>query len=76
MTMIDATAVQNALNRIRPYLQRDGGDIELVEVDETRARVRLVGACAGCPSAAVTLHLGVEQWLREEIPGLEGVLLA
>ena len=72
-TMIDDTTVQAALNRIRPFLQRDGGDIELVSVADTRARVRLTGNCAGCPSAAVTLYLGVESFLREVIPELEGI---
>lgn len=72
-TMIDDTTVQAALNRIRPFLQRDGGDIELVSVADNRARVRLTGNCAGCPSAAVTLYLGVESFLREVIPELEGI---
>jgi Fe-S cluster biogenesis protein NfuA len=71
--MIDDTTVQAALNRIRPFLQRDGGDIELVSVADNRARVRLTGNCAGCPSAAVTLYLGVESFLREVIPELEGI---
>ena len=61
--MIDDATVQAALNRIRPFLQRDGGDIELVSVADNRARVRLTGNCAGCPSAAVTLYLG-----RGELP--------
>ena len=71
--MIDDSQVQSALNRIRPFMQRDGGDIELVGVSENRARVRLTGNCAGCPSASVTLYLGVETYLREQIPGLEGI---
>jgi Fe-S cluster biogenesis protein NfuA len=71
--MIDDATVQAALNRIRPFMQRDGGDIELVGVADNRARVRLTGNCAGCPSAAVTLYLGVENFLREVIPELEGI---
>ena len=71
--MIDDSQVQSALNRIRPFMQRDGGDIELLGVSENRARVRLTGNCAGCPSASVTLYLGVETYLREQIPGLEGI---
>lgn len=71
--VIDEATVQAALNRIRPFMQRDGGDIELVGVSENRARVRLTGNCAGCPSAAVTLYLGVESFLRELIPELEGI---
>jgi Fe-S cluster biogenesis protein NfuA len=70
---VDTATVQAALNRIRPFLQRDGGDIELVGVVDNRARVRLTGNCAGCPSAAVTLYFGVEAFLREQIPDLEGI---
>lgn len=69
----DCATVQAALDRIRPFLQRDGGDIELLGVFERRARVRLTGNCAGCPSAAVTLFLGVETYLREQVPELEGI---
>jgi Fe-S cluster biogenesis protein NfuA len=69
----EESAVQAALDRIRPFLQRDGGDIELLGVVEHRARVRLTGNCAGCPSAAVTLFLGVETYLREQVPELEGI---
>lgn len=69
----DDAAVQAALDRIRPFLQRDGGDIELLGIVERRARVRLTGNCAGCPSAAVTLFLGVETYLREQVPELEGI---
>lgn len=69
----DETQVQTALDRIRPFLQRDGGDIELLGVVDRRARVRLTGNCAGCPSAAVTLFLGVETYLREQVPQLDGI---
>lgn len=71
----DRAQVQAALDRIRPFMQRDGGDIELVGVVDRRARVRLTGNCAGCPSAAVTLYLGVETYLREQVPDLEGILV-
>ena len=69
----DDATVQAALDRIRPFMQRDGGDIELLGVFDRRARVRLTGNCAGCPSAAVTLFLGVETYLREQVPDLEGI---
>jgi Fe-S cluster biogenesis protein NfuA len=59
--------------KIRPMLQADGGDIELVAVEGKRVKVKLKGACAGCPGAAMTLKMGVEQALKEEIPELEGV---
>jgi Fe-S cluster biogenesis protein NfuA len=60
--------VASILERVRPLLQADGGDIVLLEVVGTKARVRLAGKCAGCPSAALTLHLGVEMAIKEEIP--------
>ena len=56
--------VAAALEKIRPALQADGGDIELLEVIGRNARVRLVGACLGCPSAQVTLQAGVQAFLR------------
>ena len=61
--------VEATINKIRPYLQRDGGDIELIDfnpVDKV-AKVRLQGACHGCPGAQMTLKLGVERTLREEV---------
>jgi len=60
--------------QIRPALQGDGGDIELVALDGRVAQVRLTGACNGCPSSSVTLKMGVEALLREEFPDLEGVV--
>lgn len=69
--MIDQ--VKAALERIRPELQRDGGDIELVQVEGPVVKVRLVGACAGCPMSMMTLKEGVERILREEIPEIERV---
>lgn len=66
--------VRAAIEEIRPNLQADGGDIELITITpELRARVRLVGACSGCPSAAYTLHYGVENYLRECVPELKGI---
>jgi len=61
--------VQAALDKIRPALQADGGDVELVEVcDDGVVKVRLVGACRGCPMSQMTLANGVERVLKEEIP--------
>lgn len=66
--------VREAIEEIRPNLQADGGDIELITITpELKARVRLVGACSGCPSAAYTLHHGVENYLRECVPELKGI---
>ena len=60
--------VEAVLGRVRPFMQADGGDIEVVSVTGNSADVRLTGMCAGCPSAHMTLYLGVETALREEIP--------
>ncbi len=61
--------VQEALDKIRPALQADGGDVELVEVgDDGVVKVRLVGACAGCPMSQLTLANGVERVLKENVP--------
>lgn len=66
--------VEQALARIRPALQRDGGDVELVEVtEEGVVKVRLTGACRGCPMAQMTLQMGIEQVLREMVPELKSV---
>ena len=66
--------VEEALNDIRPHLQADGGDIELVEVTEDGiVKVRLVGACAGCPGAQMTLQLGVERAVKERVPEVKAV---
>jgi Fe-S cluster biogenesis protein NfuA len=61
--------IEAVIAKIRPYLQRDGGDIEMVEFvpDSNTVKVRLQGACHGCPGAQMTLKLGVERTLREEV---------
>jgi Fe-S cluster biogenesis protein NfuA len=66
--------VEEVLAKIRPMLQRDGGDVELVEVDDGTVKVRLTGACGGCPMASMTLKRGIEAKLKEEIPGLKEVV--
>lgn len=68
--------VEVALNRVRPMLQSDGGDIELIDVDGTTITVKLVGACSHCSSSTVTMQQGVEMVLREEIPELTEIRLA
>lgn len=74
--MIARERIQAVLDRIRPFLIADGGDIELVSVDGNSAAVRLTGMCAGCPSAHMTLHVGIETALREEIPDFETLRVA
>jgi len=65
--------IEKALNRIRPALQADGGDVELVDVQGGVVKVRLTGACGGCPMATITLKNGIEALLKEEIPSVERV---
>ena len=69
--MVSRERVEAVLDRIRPLMQADGGDIELVSVTGTNAHVRLTGMCSGCPSAHMTLYMGVEMALREEIKEFE-----
>jgi Fe-S cluster biogenesis protein NfuA len=69
--MITKERVEAVLSRVRPFIQADGGDIELLGIDGNSANVRLTGMCAGCPSAHMTLTLGVETALREEMPEFE-----
>ena len=72
--MSNTEKIQEVLTKIRPVLQRDGGDIEFVEMTEDNVvKVRLQGHCAGCPGAQMTLKMIVEQILRESIPELKGV---
>lgn len=60
--------VQKALEEIRPRIQADGGDVELVAVEKLIVKVRLSGACAGCPMSAITLKQGVESLIKERVP--------
>lgn len=68
-------AIEKSLNSIRPNLQADGGDVELIDVDEIEkvATVRLVGACAGCPMSTMTLKNGIEKRLKSDVPELNRV---
>ncbi|NMC48917.1 MAG: NifU family protein [Desulfovibrio sp.] len=66
--------VQAALDKVRPALQADGGDVELVDVTpQCIVQVRLTGACHGCPMSQITLKNGIERILRKEVPGIKGV---
>ena len=62
-----------ALEKVRPMLQADGGDVEFVELDGTVVKVKLRGACAGCPGAQMTLKMGVERVIREVVPEITAV---
>jgi len=68
--------VEAALNDIRPALQADGGDVELIDVEDGTVKVRLTGACGSCPMAAMTLRFGVEKLLKERVPGVTQVVTA
>lgn len=73
--MLDKAKVQEVLNKIRPSLQMDGGDVELVNVTEDNVvEVRLKGSCNGCPMATMTLKAGIERVLKSEIPDLVEVV--
>ena len=66
--------VEQALDKIRPFLQRDGGDIQLIDVtDDGVVKVQLTGACHGCPMSQMTLKQGVERALMKEVPGVKEV---
>jgi Fe-S cluster biogenesis protein NfuA len=65
--------VEKSLQKIRPMLQADGGDVELVDVEDGIVKLRLQGACAGCPGAQMTLKMGVERQLKQDIPELKAV---
>jgi Fe-S cluster biogenesis protein NfuA len=65
--------VQSALAEIQPRIQADGGDIELVAIENATVKVRLKGACAGCPMAAMTLKQGVERFIKTKVPEIQSV---
>jgi len=67
--------IETALGKIRPSLNADGGDVELVEVTpDGVVKVRLIGACGGCPMSQMTLKMGIERALKQEVPGLKEVI--
>lgn len=66
--------VQEVLDKLRPFLLRDGGDVQLIDVDEDGVvKVRLLGACGSCPSSTITLKAGIERALLEEVPGVKEI---
>ena len=65
--------IQETLNLIRPQLQADGGDVELVGIEDGTVKVRLQGACAGCPMSQMTLKNGIEKILKKTIPEIKSV---
>ncbi len=73
--MLDKEKVQEVLDKVRPSLQADGGDCEIVNIrDDNVVEVKLKGACGGCPMATLTLKAGIERVLKEEIPDVKEVV--
>ncbi len=66
--------VEKALEKIRPALMADGGNVELVEVEDGVVKVRLTGACGGCPMSQMTLKMGIEKHLKKEVPEVKEVV--
>ena len=66
--------IEAALDKIRPALLADGGDVELVDVSDGVVKLKLIGACGGCPMAAMTLQHGIERVLRGEVPEIKEVI--
>ncbi|MBX2859694.1 MAG: NifU family protein [Vampirovibrio sp.] len=74
-SVIDKVKVQEVLDTLRPYLQADGGDVELVDVTpEGVVQLSLQGACGTCPSSTYTLKMGIEEQLKQHIPGVTEVV--
>jgi len=68
------TKVKKALESIRPFLNNDGGDIELVEIKDNKVYVRLLGNCSGCHISSSTIKLGVETTVKQHVPSIESVV--
>jgi Fe-S cluster biogenesis protein NfuA len=66
--------IEKALDKIRPSLMADGGNVELVEVEGDLVKVKLTGACSGCPMSQITLKMGIEKLLKKEIPEIKEVV--
>lgn len=71
--MVEKEKVEQALDKIRPALRADGGDIELLNVENGVVQVRLTGACGGCPMSQVTMTQGVERVVKEMVPEIKRV---
>lgn len=71
--MVVEREVREALEDVRPHLQADGGDLEFVGIENGVVKVRLKGACAGCPMSQMTVKWGVENYLKKKIPGIKAV---
>ena len=73
--MLDRTVIQGVIDRVRPMLQRDGGDVQLVSItDDNIVSVKLTGACGSCPMSAMTLKNGIEAELKRSVPEIKAVV--
>jgi len=73
--MLDRTVIQDVIDRVRPFLQRDGGDVQLVDITEDNVvKVKLVGACGTCPMSTMTLKNGIEAELKKSVPEIKSVI--
>ena len=73
--MLDRAVIQAVIDRVRPYLQRDGGDVQLVDITEDNiVKVKLVGACGSCPMSTMTLKGGIEAELKKSVPEVKAVV--
>ena len=66
--------VKDCIDEVRSRLQRNGGDCELVSIEDKTVKIQFQGACKGCPGAAMTLKMGIERYMKEHIPELEAVV--
>jgi Fe-S cluster biogenesis protein NfuA len=69
------TQVNTLITKVRPYLQRDGGDIEIISIEDGIVYVKMLGACDGCMAIDITLKQGIETMLLENVPGIIGVVM-
>ncbi len=72
--VLDKARVEKVLDKVRPSLQADGGNVELVDVTGGIVKLKLVGHCAGCPMSQMTLKMGIERTLRQELPEVKEVI--
>ena len=66
--------IKRVLEEVKPYLQADGGDVELVSVEDGVVKVRFLGGCSGCPFRAITLKTGIERYLKDKLPEVKEVI--
>lgn len=72
-SMVSKAEIADAIEEVRPHLQADGGDVELVDVVDDIVKVKLKGACAGCPMSQMTVKWGIENYLKKKVPGVKSV---